>query len=214
VDLSEPPPTETQDIGTSERAPEQTLQQVCDSIWKLTEDVLELLRSRATSQVQARKRPDVLWVDDVTRAQGNTVIAIKQLCDTNPEGVSLKKLAETIGVTPAAASVMVDLLVAKKMIKRTRSKNDRRAILLRLTPQTAQLFEISTQSLGEAVMSLADEMGPDMLRDWQRILVTASAVLRRKMGVSPPDESERPDESEGPEPSLDDTRKPRTADEA
>lgn len=184
MDLSEPPSTEAQGTGTSEPGPKQALEEVCDSIWKLTEDVLELLRSHATSQVQAHKRPDVLWVDDVTRAQGNTVIAIKQLCDTHPEGVTLKKLSETIGVTPAAASVMVDLLVAKKMIKRTRSKNDRRAILLRLTPQTAQLFEISTRSLGEVVMSLADEVGTDMLRDWQRILETASAVLRRKMGVN------------------------------
>ncbi len=171
-------------------ASEPDLEQVCDSIWKLTEDVLELLRSHATSRIQAQKRPDVLWVDDVTRAQGNTVIAIKQLTDEQPEGVTLKKLAETIGVTPAAASVMVDLLVSKKMIKRTRSKNDRRAILVRLTPQTARLFDISTQSLSQAVMSVAGTVGTDTLREWHRILVTVDAALRDVLIVEAPADSE------------------------
>lgn len=161
------------------------MEEVCESIWKKTEEVLELLRSHSSSQIRAQKDPHVLWVDDVTRAQGNTVIAIKQLCDVYPEGVTLKKLAETIGVTPAAASVMVDLLVAKKMIKRTRSKNDRRAILIRLTPQTARLFEISDQSLSRAVMSVADTLGPEFLREWARILATVSTVLKQNLGKTP-----------------------------
>lgn len=176
------------------------MEDVCESIWKKTEEVLELLRSHATSQIQAQKDPHVLWIDDVTRAQGNTVIAIKQLCDIHPEGVTLKKLAETIGVTPAAASVMVDLLVAKKMIKRTRSKNDRRAILIRLTPQTARLFEISDQSLSGAVMSVADTLGPQFLRDWERVLVTASTVLKQNLGTKPLvslESTEEPSDAEG-----------------
>ena len=104
------------------------------SIWQLTEDVLELLRSRSSAEVHKRKRADLLWLDDLTETQGNTVIAVRQLCEYKPEGVTLKKLAETVGVTPAAASVMVELLVKKKILKRTRSKNDRRAVLIRLTP--------------------------------------------------------------------------------
>jgi DNA-binding MarR family transcriptional regulator len=183
-------PSETTSIEATESdtatpAAEPPLEQVCDSIWRLTEDVLELLRSHSTSQVQAHKKPNVLWVDDVTRAQGNTVIAIKQLCDVHPEGISLKKLAETIGVTPAAASVMVDLLVAKRMIKRTRLKNDRRAILIRLTPQTSRLFDVSVRSLGQGVMSIEDVVGPGTLRDWQHILLTVSAALKETLGPTP-----------------------------
>ncbi len=155
-----------------------TIEQVSESIWRLTEEVLELLRTQATREVQRGKRPEVLWVDDVTRSQGNTVIAVRQLTEIYPEGVTLKKLAETIGVTPAAASVMVDLLVKKKMLKRTRSKSDRRSVLIRLAPETARLFEISEQSLRRSVMSLLDRLGPEMLHEWQRILVRAAAALR------------------------------------
>jgi len=160
---------------------------------------LELLRTQATREVQRGKRPEVLWVDDVTRSQGNTVIAVRQLTEIYPEGVTLKKLAETIGVTPAAASVMVDLLVKKKMLKRTRSKSDRRSVLIRLAPETARLFEISEQSLRRSVMSLLDRLGPEMLHDWQRILVRAAAALREIV--------EPPEPLEAPEGSLDDPEK-------
>ena len=118
----------------------------------------------------------------MTRAQSNTIIAVKELCDVYPDGITLKKLAETTGVTPAAASVMVDLLVTKKIIKSTRSKNDRRAILVRLTPETTRLFEIVDRSLGEAVMSVADALGPQILHDWLKILAAASLVLRQTAG--------------------------------
>ncbi|MBN1321371.1 MAG: MarR family transcriptional regulator [Thermoleophilia bacterium] len=167
-----------------------TMAQISESIWRLTEEVLELLRTRATGEVQKQKKPDVLWVDDVTRAQGNTVIAIRQLCEATPEGVTLKKLAEAIEVTPAAASVMVELLVKKKMLKRTRSKSDRRSILIRLAPETSQLFEISEQTLGDSVMSLADALGPDLLRQWQKILATAAVALRQVVGTHAPAEGE------------------------
>jgi DNA-binding MarR family transcriptional regulator len=160
------------------------------SIWQLTEDVLELLRSRARGAVHKQKRADLLWLDELTETQGNTVIAIRQLCEGSPEGVTLKKLAETMGVTPAAASVMVDLLVKKKMLKRTKSKSDRRAVLIRLTPDTANLFEISERTLLQTFMSLQDLSGPEFLLDWHRILVTAAAALRQVVVGKTPAESE------------------------
>ncbi|OFW56079.1 MAG: hypothetical protein A2133_12555 [Actinobacteria bacterium RBG_16_64_13] len=125
------------------------------------------------------QKRDLLWLDELTETQGNTVIAIRQLCEGSPEGVTLKKLAETMGVTPAAASVMVDLLVRKKMLKRTRSKSDRRAVLIRLTPDTSDLFDISEQTLLQTFMSLQDSLGPEILLDWQGILVKAKAALRQ-----------------------------------
>jgi DNA-binding MarR family transcriptional regulator len=166
---------------------------ISKSIWQLTEDVLELLRSRARSAVHKGMRPDLLWLDDLTETQGNTVIAIRQLCEESPEGVTLKKLAETMGVTAAAASVMVDLLVKKKMLKRTRSKSDRRAVVIRLTPETAGLFEISEQNLLQTFMSLQESLGPETLLDWQRILVTATAALRQVVGVNASPDSDDAD---------------------
>ncbi len=175
----------TDDAGLLEPADTLTLEQVADLIWKSNERVLDLLRTHATSEVQKKKRGHI-WLNDVSRAQSNTILAIKRLCDTYPEGVSLKKLAETVGVTPAAVSVTVEILVTKKIIKRTQSQDDRRAILLCLTPQTQRLFEIVDQSLGQAVLTVADELGPQALRDWLTMQQTAIAVLERTVGQKSP----------------------------
>jgi DNA-binding MarR family transcriptional regulator len=169
-------PSEPDDAGRLESAAEPTLEQTSELIWKSTENVLELLRLYATNEVQRQKKGHI-WLNDVTGAQSNTILAIKQLGDTYPEGVSLKKVAETVGVTPAAASVMVDILVKKKIVKRTRSKDDRRAVLVGLTPQTWRLFEIVDQSLVQAVMSVAAALGPQVLNDWLKMLQTVLPVL-------------------------------------
>jgi DNA-binding MarR family transcriptional regulator len=167
-----------------------TMEDISTSIWQLTEEILELFRSMSSGEVHKRKRPDLLWLDDLTETQANTVIAVRQLCDLSPEGITLKKLAETIGVTPAAASVMVDLLVKKKMLKRTRSKSDRRSILIRVAPETSALFEISEGTLRQSVVSLTDSLGEEMLYEWQRILLAAAAALRELVGARTPETSE------------------------
>lgn len=171
------------------------------TILQLTEDVLDLLRSRSKNAVHAQKPPELLWLDDLTVTQMNTVIVIKHMCEEYPEGVTLKKLAETVGVTPAAASVMVDLLVKKKMLKRTRSKNDRRAVLIRLTPATAGLFAITEESHRQSLALLEESLGRDVVREWQRILVAAKATLRQTPGGEVPAEEE-PHEEESEELTL------------
>lgn len=176
--------TELDSAGSPDLVAQPAMEAISKSIWQLTEEVLELLRSRSRSAVHKQKRPDLLWLDELTETQGNTVIAIRQLCEESPEGITLKKLAETMGVTAAAASVMVDLLVKKKMLKRTKSKSDRRAVLIRLTPDTASLFDISEQNLMQIFMGLQDTLGPESLLDWQRILMTARAALRQVVGGS------------------------------
>lgn len=181
---------------TPESISEPVMEDVFKAIWQLTEDVLELLRSRSRSAIHKQKKPGVLWLDELTETQSNTVIVVRQLCDESPEGITLKKLAETMGVTPAAASVMVDLLVKKKMLKRTKSKSDRRAILIRLTPDTAHLFDISEQTLVHTFMSLQETLGRDVLLDWHRILATAAHALRQvpsgTTSTEPPDEASEP----------------------
>jgi len=165
--------------GSPEAVAAPAMELIAKSIWQLTEDVLVLLRKQSQHAVHSEKRPELLWLDDLTETQSNTVIAVRQLCEESPEGVTLKRLAETMGVTPAAASVMVDLLVKKKMLKRNKSKSDRRAVLIRLSPETTSLFEISEQALLKTFMNLQEVLGPELLLDWQRALLTAAGALRQ-----------------------------------
>lgn len=52
-----------------------------------------------------------------------------------------KSLAETIGVSVAATSRMVDLLVKRGLVERLQGTRDRREIELRLSPKGLQVFE-------------------------------------------------------------------------
>ncbi len=184
VDVRDTAVAETEETVAPPPAPQLTLEEVSESIVQLTEEVLELLRSQATHAVRRRKKRTELWLDDLTETQSNTVIAVKHLSEQSPLGTTLKKLAETIGVTPAAASVMVDLLVSKRMLERTRSEADRRAVVIRLTPETTRLFKTSDQSLCKSFEGLADTLGTQTLYDWQQILATAAVALKQQTAAS------------------------------
>lgn len=55
------------------------------------------------------------------------------LTRTRPEGISLKTLADSLQITNAATSEMVETLVHKTVITRVNNPNDRRAISIRLS---------------------------------------------------------------------------------
>ncbi len=60
--------------------------------------------------------------------------------DRNP-GVSLFQVADHLGVTRPTASVIVDRLVRRGMLLRTQDPEERRRIVLRLTPRGARLLQ-------------------------------------------------------------------------
>lgn len=63
-----------------------------------------------------------------------------------PEGVTLKVLAESLSITPAAASEMVDALVRKGMLKRDHNPQDRRAVAISLAPMSRKKFQECEQT--------------------------------------------------------------------
>ena len=60
--------------------------------------------------------------------------------DGQTKGVSLKKLAKKLEITPAAASEMVETLVQKQVIVREHNDDDRRSIIISLTPELQNKF--------------------------------------------------------------------------
>ena len=63
-----------------------------------------------------------------------------------PEGVTLKVLAESLSITPAAASEMVDALVRKGMLSREHNPQDRRAVAISLAPFSRKKFQECEQT--------------------------------------------------------------------
>lgn len=93
------------------------------------------------------------------------------------EGVSLKDLAKSLGITPAAASEMVDVLVHKNVLSRELNPDDRRAIAIRLADGCRQRFEEMEHNFD----SLTEEFLATLPADHREVFVNALARFREFM---------------------------------
>ena len=71
-------------------------------------------------------------------------------------GISLKVLAERLGITPAAASEMVDTLVKKGVLTRSVDPVDRRAISIVVADELQTRFRATEKSYDECFLGFLD----------------------------------------------------------
>ncbi len=81
-----------------------------------------------------------------------------------PDGVQLKVLAAKLGVTPAAASEMVDTLVRKNALVRSSDPADRRAVLLRVGEALSVRFSDCDKKLSKLTRNFLDTLSPDEVK--------------------------------------------------
>ena len=84
------------------------------------------------------------------------------------EDPMLADVATFLGLTPPAASKLVDTLVAAKLVTREEGMTDRRRIALKLTPagllRYTQLVDDAEAYLAERIQALAPEVRQDVVR--------------------------------------------------
>ncbi len=77
------------------------------------------------------------------------------------EGLSVKEMAETLGVTPGAITQFVDVLVEKNLVKREEDPSDRRILRVKLTEfagnNFAQFKKDYFAAISHAFENLSDE---------------------------------------------------------
>ncbi|MDD5398986.1 MAG: MarR family transcriptional regulator [Dehalococcoidia bacterium] len=80
---------------------------------------------------------------------------------SNPDGVSVKDLAELLSVTSGAVTQFIDALVEKGLVRREEDPNDRRLLRIKLTEYAGSRFNEFRRSYFAAVSrvfnSLSDE---------------------------------------------------------
>ncbi|MBQ9501009.1 MAG: MarR family transcriptional regulator [Lentisphaeria bacterium] len=88
-------------------------------------------------------------------------------------GLSLKSLAEKLGITPAAASEMVNTLVRKGVLTRQESSRDRRAISISISDEYQSRFKHSEELFDNVTAGFMDTVDPrereifaKVLRQW------------------------------------------------
>ena len=86
-----------------------------------------------------------------TLSQMRAIDTLYALTRDSGSGIQLKVLAESLAITPAAASEMVDTLVRKGAISRKSDPADRRAVRLHLGETLQERFEACEHQLDDLI---------------------------------------------------------------
>ncbi len=95
------------------------------------------------------------------------------------EAVSVTELAALLNVSPPSVSTMVDRLVERGLLTRTPSDQDRRKVVIRVTPDALKdISKVEEMILGSFV-ELVEAVGPATTRKWCEVLQQIKQVLEK-----------------------------------
>lgn len=115
----------------------------------------------------------------VARQHGLTIvqfICLRQLA-MNANAVSAGTIAAQISVSPQTITGLLDRLVAKKLVKRIRSKHDRRQVLISPTREGMQLVASATPRLQDRFLAQWAQLHKDQQKLIQQALDTVVDLL-------------------------------------
>ena len=96
------------------------------------------------------------------------------------ETVSVTELAALLNVSPPSVSTMVDRLVERGLLTRVPSDQDRRKVVIRVSPEALEdIARIEEMILG-AFVELVEAVGPETTQKWCEVLQQIKQVLEDK----------------------------------
>jgi DNA-binding MarR family transcriptional regulator len=115
---------------------------------------------------------------DFTVAQLNVLMVVQA-----HQPVTVKFLAEELGVSPASASAMVDRLVDQGALRREQSKIDRRQVEITVTDEArAAMVACEAHVLG-FIEGMLERVGPELAHQWCRVYARVSDILDEDIGI-------------------------------
>ncbi|QDU32018.1 putative HTH-type transcriptional regulator YusO [Poriferisphaera corsica] len=144
---------------------EQRLKEIID----VSEELGDCLVFNAISRVD-RAGKDAL--SGLTGRQIHVVVGLSKI-----EPCSLKAAAKRMGVSDASASVMVDTLVGKGMLRRVRDEHDRRKVLISLTDEVRQSMEEIDEEIWATYVRFTKKLDDDVLDRWHAVMGELKEVL-------------------------------------
>lgn len=106
--------------------------QLCKSLIRLSEWLRE--------STSPRRENDHRF-DDLSLRQLDVIRVVWSLLEENPEGTTLKRLAEELKLTPGTVSGLVDSLVRRGTLSRVQGSDDRRKVNISLTPESRRMID-------------------------------------------------------------------------
>ena len=110
---------------------------------------------------------------DLSYAQVGALMAVK-----GPGPTPMGEIARRMGVSPSSASAMVERLVEKGLLIRETDPDDRRRVLVRISPNTLRELKDIQARLFRSFVRLVAQLGPETTRKWCEVLQEVKAALK------------------------------------
>jgi DNA-binding MarR family transcriptional regulator len=95
------------------------------------------------------------------------------------ESVSVTELAALLAVSPPSVSTMVDRLVERGLLTRTPSEQDRRKVVIRVSPEALKDIALVEEMILGSFVELVEAVGPETTRKWCEVLEQIKKVLEK-----------------------------------
>lgn len=91
--------------------------------------------------------------------------------------VNMTELAEMMDVSPPSASAMVDRLVERGLLVREHSTEDRRKVVVKISPGAMENSREIENTLLTFFVSIVEKIGPETTQQWCDVLAKIKSVI-------------------------------------
>ena len=116
---------------------------------------------------------------DLSMHQFNTVLMVSR-----HEPVSVTELAQLLGVSPPSASNMVDRLVERGILIRKPSPEDRRKVVISISPEMIEEIRHVEESVLGLFIGLVERLGSETSRKWCEVLAAIKETIEAEAAES------------------------------
>jgi len=141
--------------------------------WYLLSDCVDELREMVVLSHTDRLVSEFMTL---TARQLQLIQAVCRLTRDNDEGISLKRLAEELHLSSSAVSLMVETLVQKDGLERLHSQQDRRMVLIRVSPHGREALTRIRGALRQEMKEFLAGMNPE---EQERFAALLEGLLQR-----------------------------------
>ncbi len=109
---------------------------------------------------------------DLSLPQFHTIMIVRTLGQ-----ITMTELSDRLCVSPPSASAMVDRLVEKGILTREHSIEDRRKVMVRVSPEAMEDIKGVEETILRSFVDLVEKIGPETARKWCEVLERVKSVL-------------------------------------
>ena len=118
------------------------------------------------------------WIDEIAKDLNITPERLMVMYELRIQpNINLKELADSLMVSPASMSVMVQSLVEMNLIARVTNENDRRRVVLNLTPEGEDLFQQVDSKINKQFDEFAQQLSTSYQEDLHTSVINMQHIL-------------------------------------